>query len=960
MILDYAFNYSKRTLSVTYISESGGKQILNFNVNKFKSYFSTPTGSYQNWDGSRCDIRWVDNPHAFDIKTYMEEMDEKYKRLLRGKTTPRLYTFDIETEISDEFPEPSEAKFPITTISIASPECNVIVLGTKELEENGIENLQKRFEEYLNDSNFFRGLNIQMPYIKYIKFNSEHDMLKYFLENIVAKVPVLAGWNSIMFDWQYIQNRVRGYYSDISLSSSSMNRTMSQKRYADMRNNDVVLNMPNHTLILDMMDIVGNFDMVVMPIKESLSLDYIASESIGMHKIKYDGDLQKLFETDYSTYVFYNAIDSILVQLIDKRFKTLQNIYTQALYCKEKIGACFSKIALTNALFFNYFYEHGIKVIPKKQEDVERGTLIGAYVRTPTPGKHDLVCCNDFASLYPSSIITCNLSIENLFGTFYDEERLAPFKADKANYIVVGGAVYKNKGTIAKPQLGEFVSYYLLEDELDKYRRNPKYFVSVNGSVYKNDKTYAFKDIQATLKANRNTGKYLAKQLEALVITDVDHLMNNVHVDLHSYPNNLVEAMKNIGYDVYNTSCIVKMTPVERIEFRAAVKKEIEYNTSFEQAMKLLGNSMYGGSSHVAFFWFNMALANDITGEARNIIHTMENHIPEYLRENWIGLKDLHKSLGIKVNEEKAKSILKQTGDFVKIVYGDTDSLYISYKGLLDSLEGSETMSLEDKTKFIVELNTGYLDEHNREFMKQYYASRHVDSVQNFELETVALSGAWLDVKKRYAQILLWKDGKTYDIGNLPMKIKGLEMVKSSYPKAAREGLKRLVRYLLEDQTDNYILQRLNIKMMEEKAVFFKAELEDICGNVGVQNYTKYILSDVDPMGLKVAPKTPYNVRALGNYNWIRNVNNLPGDPLYGGKVKWYCYYPGGKKHKKKQEPEYFAFQSRNYPKWADEYAPVSREDMFTRTILDPFNRIVEAIGIGTLKSDGSIQMGLF
>lgn len=707
MILDYAFNYSKRTLSVTYISESGGKQILNFNVNKFKSYFSTPTGSYQNWDGSRCDIRWVDNPHAFDIKTYMEEMDEKYKRLLRGKTTPRLYTFDIETEISDEFPEPSEAKFPITTISIASPECNVIVLGTKELEENGIENLQKRFEEYLNDSNFFRGLNIQMPYIKYIKFNSEYDMLKYFLENIVAKVPVLAGWNSIMFDWQYIQNRVRGYYSDLSLSSSSMNRTMSQKRYADMRGNDIVLNMPNHTLILDMMDIVGNFDMVVMPVKESLSLDYIASESIGMHKIKYDGDLQKLFETDYSTYVFYNAIDSILVQLIDKRFKTLQNIYTQALYCKEKIGACFSKIALTNALFFNYFYEHGIKVIPKKQEDVERGTLIGAYVRTPTPGKHDLVCCNDFASLYPSSIITCNLSIENLLGTFYDEERLAPFKADKANYIVVGGAVYKNKGTIAKPQLGEFVSYYLLEDELDKYRRNPKYFVSVNGSVYKNDKTYAFKDIQATLKANRNTGKYLAKQLEALIITDVDHLMNNAHVDLHSYPNNLVEAMKNIGYDVYNTSCIVKMTPVERIEFRAAVKKEIEYNTSFEQAMKLLGNSMYGGSSHVAFFWFNMTLANDITGEARNIIHTMENHIPEYLKNAWPSMIEFHKKHNIELDEKFVKNILNSDKSFVNIVYGDTDScakdtiIRIEKNGIIESL------TIEDLYNRYIKNNAG-------------------------------------------------------------------------------------------------------------------------------------------------------------------------------------------------------------------------------------------------------------
>jgi DNA polymerase elongation subunit (family B) len=217
-----------------------------------------------------------------------------------------------------------------------------------------------------------------------------------------------------------------------------------------------------------------------------------------------------------------------------------------------------------------------------------------------------------------------------------------------------------------------------------------------------------------------------------------------------------------------------------------------------------------------------------------------------------------------------------------------------------------------------------------------------------------------LDVKKRYAQILLWKDGKTFDINKLPMKIKGLEMVKSSYPKQARESLKRLVRFLLEDTTNEFMLQKLNMKMQEEKSLFCKADIEDICGNVGVQGYMKYIISDDDPKGLQIAPKTPYNVRALGNYNWIRNVYNLPGDPLYGGKMKWYCYYPKGFKSKKNAEPQYFAFQSRNYPAWAKEYAPISYEDMFTRTILDPFNRIIEAIGIGELRSDGSIQMSLF
>ena len=410
--------------------------------------------------------------------------------------------------------------------------------------------------------------------------------------------------------------------------------------------------------------------------------------------------------------------------------------------------------------------------------------------------------------------------------------------------------------------------------------------------------------------------------------------------------------MEGLGHVVKGTQDLTMMDERMLKEFRTKVKKEIEYNTSFEQAMKLLGNSMYGGSSHVAFFWFNMALANDITGEARNIIHKMESHIPKYMDETWKNMVDFHKKHEI--------SIKPYTNRLLDICYGDTDSLYISYKGLLDSIVGIEKIPMEKKLAIIVDLNTNYLDNHNREFMKEYYASRFVDSVQNFELETVALSGVWLDVKKRYAQILLWKDGKTFDINKLPMKIKGLEMVKSSYPKQARESLKRMVRFLLEDTTNEYMLQKLNMKMQEEKALFCKADIEDICGNVGVQGYTKYILDDTNPQGLQIAPKTPYNVRALGNYNWIRNVYNLPGDPLYGGKMKWYCYYPKGFKSKKNAEPQYFAFQSRNYPVWAKEYAPVSYEDMFIRTILDPFNRIIEAIGIGELRSDGSIQMSLF
>ena len=956
MILDYAYNKVKRVLSVSYVKDNGMKDIMNFNVDRFKTFYSTPDGEYMNWDGSRCGVKWTDKPDKFDLKTYMEELDPKYKVKLQGKVSPKLYTWDIEV-VSDEFPKPEEAKYPIVTISVCSPDCNVVILGTRDLGEGGQEYLNKHFGDYISKLDYYKKLGLPVPTIKYIKFDREKDMLIYFLKNIVAKVPVLAGWNSMLFDWQYVQNRIKGYYPDINLSNASCNWSMDYKNYTDMVGNKIRLSIPNHTVLLDMMDVIES-DYVVMPVKESMSLDYIAYESLGVNKIQYEGTLTDLYYEDYQKYVFYNAIDSVLVQLIDKRFKTLQNIYTQALYCREKIGLSFSKIAVSEALVFNYFYDNGIKVIPERKHDVERGNLVGAYVRTPTPGKHKYVCCNDFASLYPSTIISCNLSFENFVGTFYDYERLRPYIEDRDKYIVIGGNVHNNDGTWDKPKLGDMIGRFLEEATLDVYRSNPRYFVSVNGHVYDNDKDYAFKTIQATLKANRNTFKYLAKGLYADVMSDVENIIAGHTVKSRDYKDEYIKAIAEIGYDVKSSD---DLSNINLDEFKPKLATLIEFYTSYEQAMKLLGNSMYGGSSHISFFWFNMSLANDITGEARNVIKLMENHIPEYIRTEWPKMTDVHKALGVEIDEKSIKQMIEvnHINSFVSTIYGDTDSLYISYENFVKTIKGYENMTPEERGRIGVEFNTKYLDAHNREYMAEHYRKRHVNSVQNFELETLALSGVWLDVKKRYAQVLLWKDGKTYSVEDgLPMKAKGLELIKASYPKQTREGLQRLVRYLLEDDDDDkYLLHRLNMKMQEEKRLYFTADIDDICASMKVNNYNQYIINDSSKAGLMVAAKCPPNVRAAGNYNRIRQVYNLPGDPIYGGKVKYFVYYPMGTI--KKDNVEYFAYQAKHYPKWADTYAPIAKDVMFQKFTLDPFNRIIEAIGVGTLNLDGSIQLGM-
>ena len=387
MILAYNFSKKRQQFTLSYIKDNGAKALLKYNVGRFKSFYETPSGKFTNWNGKKCDIRWTDDPSWCDIKTFLRELPQRDRELILSKTNPKLYTADIEVEIDQsEFPDPDEAKYPILTISVVNDDLDAIVMGIKRLEDPNNE-LQQHFIDYLNTCDFYKKLNIKEPHIRHLYFETEGEMLKYFLYNVVSKCPVLAGWNFLGFDWRYVCNRISRYYPDISLNCCSIDWSMTYKKFTDFKGNDYRLQMPNHTLIIDMMDVIDTFDMAVMPIKENMSLDYIASESpVGLHKIKYDGNLQQLYERDYPRYVFYNAIDSVLVQLIDKCFKTLNSIYTQSLLIENKIQMAMSKIAITESMFFNYFYDHNIKIVPTNKFEGERGKLVGAYVREPTPG----------------------------------------------------------------------------------------------------------------------------------------------------------------------------------------------------------------------------------------------------------------------------------------------------------------------------------------------------------------------------------------------------------------------------------------------------------------------------------------------------------------------------------------------------------------------------------------------
>lgn len=165
MLLDYKFIKKQGKLSVSYINNKGMKSIIDFNVDKFKSYYDDPNGQFEQPDGKRCSIKYTSNPSAFDIRTFLKELPDNYTKLFSGKVSPKLYTFDIETKLRDdrEFEEPSDARMPIHTISVVSPEMKTVVMGDKQLSEEDIQWIQDQIRNYLDKLPFFHTLNISLP-----------------------------------------------------------------------------------------------------------------------------------------------------------------------------------------------------------------------------------------------------------------------------------------------------------------------------------------------------------------------------------------------------------------------------------------------------------------------------------------------------------------------------------------------------------------------------------------------------------------------------------------------------------------------------------------------------------------------------------------------------------------------------------------------------------------------------
>ena len=96
-----------------------------------------------------------------------------------------------------------------------------------------------------------------------------------------------------------------------------------------------------------------------------------------------------------------------------------------------------------------------------------------------------------------------------------------------------------------------------------------------------------------------------------------------------------------------------QMSLEELKAFRIEVEDLRHEYSLLELSQKLLGNGLYGCCANRFFYFYNMALAGDITGECRNLTKTMWHNLEVFFHETLWERKDLWQRFNFELDELK-------------------------------------------------------------------------------------------------------------------------------------------------------------------------------------------------------------------------------------------------------------------------------------------------------------------
>ena len=710
-----------------------------------------------------------DDPTLFesDVPETTRALVDMYSDSDDPSTGHVVLTYDIECEMTSGLPNPEEATNELTSIALhdsATDQYWVLVM-----DKDGL------MVEKTTDK------AIVLP------FKTEEEMLLKYLELYEMINPsIVTGWNIDYFDTPMLYNRIKRLLGEQQANRLS---PIGQCFWSPYRKRFFMAGVS----YLDYISLYKIYNYGELP---NYRLDTVANIELGRGKIEYQGNLDQLFATDIEKFIEYNLVDVELVVDFDKKLQFIDLCrgichaghvpYEDFVYSSKYLeGAMLTYLRRRNLVAPNKPADRRERM--QEINDNNQEKFIGAYVKAPIVGKYDWIYDLDLTSLYPSIIMTLNISPETKIGKVNDWD---------ANKFI--------KGEVDTYYIGENA---ITRDNLRKYLDESGFSISSNGVLYRTDKVGCIPGI---------LDLWFQKRVE------------------------YKDEMKKFG--------------------KAGDKDKYAFYHKRQLVQKILLNSLYGVLGLPAFRFYDLDNATAVTTAGQTVI------------------KSTADMANIKYNKEL------ETPDADSNIYIDTDSVFFSAAPLLDKRKpGWKDNDQETIAGYVNEIA-----EEVQDYLNNFYdiLSEKVFNVPKdkhrleIKKEYVAKAGLWI-AKKRYAQWIISDNGVPVD----KLDVKGLDVKRSSFPKAFQECMGTVLIDILRGKTEEEITNYV----LDFKKNMTSRPISEVAKNSAVKNLKKYM-----PKGKRVPfttmKGTPAHVKAAIAYNDCLVHFNAPYkyNPMTNGdKVKW-------------------------------------------------------------------------
>ena len=415
------------------------------------AYVKNRVGTYISLYGDKLKRinKWdKDHPELFesDVNPEIRVLVDNYTDSDEVSEGHRVMIFDIEVEVTDGFPDPKKAENKITSIAFNDPL------------------LDKYFCYVLDPDNKLKPNNSDDTIES---FKDEYDLLNAFFRKYMEIQPtILTGWNVEFFDVCYLYNRA---IQVVGQQVANVLSPINQVQWSDFQNRYKIAGVST-------LDYLALYKRFTFSQRSSYRLDAIGEYEVGEKKVEYEGTLNELYENDIDKFVEYNLQDVKLVKKIDDKLDFIEIARGLA-----HLGHC----PYEDVFMSSRYLEGAILVYLKKQNIIapnkpprpkkfSNDKFVGAYVQDPIKGKHNWVYDLDITSMYPSCIMSLNISPETKLGKI---EGWNPEEFLKEN----------NKKTYSITQ-GEKLLGRFTETELKKFLDEKDVGVATNGVMYRSDK----------------------------------------------------------------------------------------------------------------------------------------------------------------------------------------------------------------------------------------------------------------------------------------------------------------------------------------------------------------------------------------------------------------------------------------------------------------------------------------